>query len=300
VFMGGSSTRRPNRWLQFLRLENYRHGAKANPARRAPPKKEIMIVSWFSAGVSSAVATMMAKPDRIIYIDIEDQHPDSDRFIVDCERWFGKKIDRLMSPLKSVERCCYAASFIRGPHGAACTTRLKKRVRKEWEVNNPGRHIYVWGFDAHEKHRADDTVRAMPAFDHLFPILDRTKSEVHGMLDAAGINRPAMYNLGYQNNNCVGCVKGGMAYWNRIRKDFPDVFERRAIMERKIGAHILKECYLDELDPCRGRDTPIILPDCGIFCEIETVAPARPVPPLRSAVQNGEAAKTTANRPSPQ
>jgi len=29
----------PWRWLQFLRLENYRHGAKANPARRAPPRK---------------------------------------------------------------------------------------------------------------------------------------------------------------------------------------------------------------------------------------------------------------------
>jgi hypothetical protein len=30
--MGGSSTRRPNRWLQFLRLENYSRGAKQDGA----------------------------------------------------------------------------------------------------------------------------------------------------------------------------------------------------------------------------------------------------------------------------
>ena len=37
--------------------------------------------------------------------------------------------------------------------------------------------------------------------------------------------RPLMYDLGYPNNNCIGCVKGGMGYWNHIRKDFPEVFE---------------------------------------------------------------------------
>lgn len=227
-----------------------------------------MIVSWFSAGVSSAVATFMAHPDKIIYIDIDDQHSDTYRFITDCEKWFGKKIEVLKSPLKSVENCCYAASFIRGPHGAACTNRLKKRVRKEWEYKNPGRHSYVWGFDCNERHRAEGTKRAMQEYDHLFPILNKTKTEVHGILEAVGIKRPAMYDMGYSNNNCIGCVKGGMGYWNKIRVDFPQVFSARATMERKIGAHILNECFLDELNPKRGRQQEIIIPDCGIFCEV--------------------------------
>lgn len=234
-----------------------------------------MIVSWFSAGASSAVATKAARPDIIIYIHIDDQHEDTLRFIDDCEDWFGHKIERLQSPLQSVETCCFAAGFIRGPHGAACTNRLKKRVRKEWERENPGRHTYVWGFDCNEKHRAEGTVLAMRDYDHEFPILNYTKAEVHGMLEAAGIKRPAMYDMGYPNNNCIGCVKGGMGYWNKIRIDFPDVFARRAAMERKIGGHILKECYLDELDPKRGRNCELIVPDCGIFCEIEHRKDAR-------------------------
>lgn len=73
------------------------------------------------------------------------------------------------------------------------------------------------------------------------------------------------------NNNCLGCTKGGMGYWNRIRKDFPEVFERRARLERQVGYAILKDSkghpvYLDELEPTRGNMNTEIFPDCGIMC----------------------------------
>jgi hypothetical protein len=212
-----------------------------------------MLVSWFSAGVSSAVATKIATrhdttrhdttrhdTTRIIYIDIDDQHPDTHRFITD----------------------------INGPHGAACTRLLKKRVRKEWEMANPGRHTYVWGFDGEERERMDRIVEAMPEYDHVFPLTEYRKTEVHAFMAAAGIKRPEMYEMGYSNNNCVGCLKGGMGYWNKIRVDFPEVFARRVTMERKLGHHMLKECFLDELDPKRGRMEKEIMPDCGLFCEL--------------------------------
>ena len=50
-----------------------------------------------------------------------------------------------------------------------------------------------------------------------------------------------MYKLGYNNNNCIGCVKGGIGYWNKIRVDFPAEFDRMAELERKIGHAVLKE-----------------------------------------------------------
>lgn len=62
-----------------------------------------------------------------------------------------------------------------------------------------------------------------------------------------------MYDLGYHNNNCVGCVKGGMGYWNRIRIDFPEVFRKMAELEREIGHSCINGVYLDELAPGRGR-----------------------------------------------
>ena len=43
------------------------------------------------------------------------------------------------------------------------------------------------------------------------------------MLQNAGIELPEMYKLGYQHNNCIGCVKSsGAGYWNKIKIDFPE------------------------------------------------------------------------------
>lgn len=62
-----------------------------------------------------------------------------------------------------------------------------------------------------------------------------------------------------------------MGYWNHIRKDFPEVFESRAKLEREVGYSILKDgkgnpVYLDELEPNRGNMNTEIFPDCGIMC----------------------------------
>ena len=65
-----------------------------------------------------------------------------------------------------------------------------------------------------------------------------------------------------------GCVKGGMGYWNRIRKDFPSVFSERAKLEREIGASCINGVYLDELDPERGRLEDEVMDECGIMCEL--------------------------------
>ena len=87
-------------------------------------------------------------------------------------------------------------------------------------------------------------------------------------------NFQKMYKLGYNNNNCIGCVKGGMGYWNKIRVDFPLHFDRMAKLERQIGytcLHNDKEgnIYLDELDPKRGRMTKEVMPNCGLVCDVE-------------------------------
>ena len=235
-----------------------------------------MIVSWFSAGASSAVATKLALQSgeavRIIYIHIDDQHEDTMRFLRECQDWFGVTIEILHSRYGSVENACRAASFLNSPHGAACTTRLKKHVRKQWEREHAGGEplTYVWGMDVNEAGRRERLIDSNPDQQHTFPLIDNgiTKESAHGMLAAAGIARPKMYDLGYPNNNCIGCLKGGMGYWNKVRSDFPEVFASRARLERMIGASVLKQYYLDELPLDAGKECKIVVPDCGLFCEL--------------------------------
>lgn len=228
-------------------------------------------VCWISAGVSSFIAGYLEREsiDKFIYIDIEDQHPDSIRFIKDCEKYLGKKIEILISQYKNVENCIRTAGVITVNRYASCTNWLKKRVRKEWELQHCEYDItYVWGFDVEEKHRAARLNETMIEFKHQYPLIDRqlTKADAHGLCDRLGIKRPAMYDFGYSNNNCIGCIKGGIGYWNKIRVDFPEVFEKRAKLERDIGYSILKDSFLDELDPARGRMSEDIPQDCSIFC----------------------------------
>jgi hypothetical protein len=233
-----------------------------------------MIVSWFSAGVSSAVATklLINEIDKIIYTHIHDQHPDTMRFVKDCERWFGKEVEILQSPYGSVDNALRAACYVNGIHGAPCTRLLKRRVRKEWEMDRADL-TYVWGMDMAEKDRCDNLILSMPNQKHLFPLVEKniTKEEAHKILLASGIKRPAMYDLGYNNNNCIGCVKGGMGYWNHIRIDFPDIFKLRSETERLIGGTAIRGTYLDELDPRKGRHSRPIVEDCGIFCELMAI-----------------------------
>lgn len=234
-----------------------------------------MIISWFSAGVSSAIATKLALNKygnvKVIYTHIEDQHKDTMRFIKDCEAWFGVPIEILQSPLMSVDGACRASGFVNSPYGAACTRLLKKRVRKEWELDHSG-YSYVWGFDCskRERERAEGIVETMMDISHIFPLIDGNidKQAAHGILEVAGIRRPEMYDLGYPNNNCIGCVKGGIGYWNKIREDFPDVFKKRCDMEKTIGGRIFNEFPLEDLPLDRGRVMPVIVPDCGLFCDI--------------------------------
>jgi hypothetical protein len=233
----------------------------------------VVTVAYFSAGVSSAVATklMIHEIDRIMYTNIDDHHPDTMRFVQDCEAWFGKPVEKWQSQTRTVEQVMRRRRYIRNPKTgfATCTEELKQWVRRDFERANKGRLRIVWGYDCEETHRQQRILESMVEYQHCVPLIDRriTKAHAHEILKASGIRRPVMYEMGYQNNNCVGCVKGGMGYWNKIRQDFPEVYADRAKMERDIGFPILgRNTWLDELDPTRGRNEPPVCDECGLLC----------------------------------
>lgn len=94
-----------------------------------------LTVAWLSAGVSSFIAAYLIRDeiDEFYYIDIDDQHPDSMRFIKDCETALGRPIKILKSNYGSVENAILAQGCIRivKTGFAPCTAYLKRRVRKE-------------------------------------------------------------------------------------------------------------------------------------------------------------------------
>lgn len=236
------------------------------------------VISWFSCGAASAYATVLAAEShpnlKAVYCRVKEEHEDNLRFLRDFERVTGIDVEVIGSGKynNSIYEVFKSRKFIKGATGAPCTVALKKDVRREYQQIGD---LQVFGYTAEEQHRADRFIDANNEVEAEFPLLDKqiTKNQCKQWILERGIELPVMYKLGYGNNNCIGCVKGGMGYWNAIRKDFPSQFERMAKTERLLGYAILKDktgaVYLDELDPNRGnfkRDMPT---DCGFTCEYQ-------------------------------
>ncbi len=238
-----------------------------------------MIISWWSAGVTSTVATKIAIQkygrDNVvpIYFKIDSAHTDNARFIEQCEDWYGKKIKVIQSAkAKDQFDVIKKYKYVNGAAGARCTIVLKKELRQKIEKENEySGQVFGFEYTKKEINRALRFKEQYPAALPQFPLINSkmTKPECLHYLESEGICRPKMYSLGYSNKNCIGCVKGGKGYWNKIRKDFPDHFEKMATLEREVNRTCIKGVFLDELDMSSGREAKIVMPDCGNFCDIE-------------------------------
>lgn len=238
-----------------------------------------MTIAWFSCGCTSAVACKIAINEyddvKIFYIDTGGEHEDSRRFLSECQEWFGREIIIIKNEIYIDHFDCLSKKGW-GVTGASCTLELKKKMRWKIEDEHPNYQAQIFGFDLSEKVRAKRFLEQYPKSKAIFPLIEHglTKQECLAIVEHAGIDLPAMYRLGYHNNNCIGCLKGGLGYWNKIRVDFPEAFHRMSEIERKRGfaSHKDKDgtpIFLDELDPDRGNFSTEIMPECGLFCELE-------------------------------
>lgn len=239
------------------------------------------VLAWFSCGDASAVASKLAVEQygdscEVCYCDtFAYEHPDNRRFFADVERWLGRPIKVLASDdYTDIYDVFRRTKWLIGPAGARCTTELKKNVRTGYQRVDD---VHIFGFTADEQKRVDLFRRNNPELLAEFPLVTAgyTKTDCHRLVREAGIEIPAMYRLGYRNNNCIGCVKGGMGYWNKVRRDFPEHFAKMAAMERELDVAICKtegpgrkriRVFLDELPPDAGRyiEEPDI--ECGVLC----------------------------------
>jgi hypothetical protein len=246
------------------------------------------VLAWFSCGSASAVAAKLAVEkygDRCEVVNcgatLSSEHSDNRRFLGDVSRWLGVPVRILYSDkYTDIYDVFEQTGWLVGPGGARCTTELKKNVRVAYQRPDD---LHVFGLTADEYSRAVRFRRTNHDLSIELPLVDAmiTKAECHRRIAAAGIEPPAMYQLGYDNANCIGCVKGGTGYWNKIRRDFPEVFERMAKMERKLNAAICKRervvdgkrtrerVFLDELPPDADDGQGTLDMECGVGCQIE-------------------------------
>lgn len=239
-----------------------------------------MIVVWFSCGVASAVAAKMtlSRYDnvRVVNTPVLEEDADNRRFLKDVEKWLHVPIETAIHsnhPNSSAEQIWKDGRFMSNRFGAECTRTLKKGARYQWErEHKPDWHVL--GFTADEKHRFE-RFKAGERENAINVLGDAgiTKEKCFEIIRDAGIKRPRLYDLGYPNANCIGCVKAtSPTYWNHVRQVHPDIFKCRSDLSREIGCKLVRikgvMRFLDELKVTdTGRPMKDMNIDCGVFCE---------------------------------
>lgn len=247
------------------------------------PRKGDNIVVWFSNGAASAVAwkeTVRRYGDwcnvTAVNSPVIEEDPDNARFAHDVAEWVGGTLVHFTNPAyphASAEKVWDQRGGMSFPHGAPCTVHLKKDARALYEKQNQV-DWHVLGFTADEKKRSDRFMQTER--ENVLPVLidaGITKTECFEIINAAGLDLPAIYHRGYPNANCIGCVKAtSPTYWNHVRRADPEVFWRRARQSRELGVRLVRHkgvrIFLDELpEDAIGRPMKNLVFECGIFCE---------------------------------
>lgn len=238
------------------------------------------IVCHFSAGAASAVATKIAitanagrLPLEIVRVRVMQEHPDNERFMRDCEAWFGQSVTVLMNEeyQGSVAEVNRRRKYINGKDGAPCTLLLKKEPLRAFARDGD---LDVFGYTAGEEWRLDRLLDANNGMRVFAPLIDSGfyKGVCLAMVKRAGIKLTVMYEQGCDHNNCIGCVKGGAWYWNKIRVDYPERFAEQLSIEETIGHPTLRinrqPVWLRDLTPGRGRKHEEPQIECGVVCEM--------------------------------
>ena len=232
------------------------------------------IISWFSCGAASAVATKLMPTAIPAYCETGAEHPDNMRFLTDCEAWFKRPVERLKSDTYADTWDVWERTrWLAGINGARCTIELKVAPRLAWQQPDD---IHVFGYtaDGPDSDRAARLRSNYPELSIVTPLIDRgiTKAACLDMVQRAGIRLPPLYAMGFQNNNCLPCVKAtSPAYWALVRQHFPGKFDRMAKLSRELDVRLCRindvRSFIDEISEDQETTNPLV-PSCDFLCHI--------------------------------
>lgn len=233
---------------------------------------------WVDGANSAVMAYMELQRDPLaipVHCDLGSSvHEDSHRFIDDLEEWYGVEIIRIKSnKYDNIDEVFEARSYLSGIAGAPCTGEMKFVPRLDFQMPSD---THLWGYtaDSTDVKRFELMLSNYPDLAQQAPLIlhGLTKADCHQLLADCGVRRPYVYEIGYPNGNCLGCVKATSPnYWAMTRLYFPEVFARRAAQSRKWGVRLTRikgvRIFIDEIPldwptTMRGQK----MEGCGFHC----------------------------------
>ncbi len=212
------------------------------------------VVVGFSGGVTSAWCAGWAlknyPKDEVILLfhDTKEEDEDTYRFIKEMSMALKHSITE-RSDGRSVTELFRDEGALANQQMAFCSRILKAEQSEKYfaELRSQGvtEIIKILGFSSAEWERVQRATMhgERGGYKLRFPVIEDkvTKQECADWCKAQGPCLPRMYSWS-DHANCVGCVRGGKAYWLAVKENRPDVFEQRKQLEIEFG-HTISNRY---------------------------------------------------------
>jgi len=232
-------------------------------------KSSQAVIVGFSGGVSSAWCAGWAlrtfPREHVVFLhhDTREEDPDTYRFIRELataldhpvtERSDGRSVTEVFRDENALanNRMAFCSRILKAEQKELYVRELKAAlaVASGLSGTEPASIVNVLGFSALEWQRVSRasgwaegsgvTVR--------FPMVEEgiTKQMAANWCQALGVRPPRMYAWS-EHANCVGCARGGKAYWLAVAQNAPAIFAQRVELEREFGHTFLKDTTLERL-----------------------------------------------------
>jgi hypothetical protein len=228
-----------------------------------------------SSGLGSAYAWKLVcdryGPENVtgVFTDVNGEHPDNYRFLAEVQYDLGSRLVKITNDGRTIWDVMVERRFLANSRVDLCSRILKREAFQGWLTANadPARTTVYLGIDFMEIHRLD---RARPHWERngwkmSAPMCEPPypdKFQAQAWLDAEGIRRPALYDMGFDHANCGGgCIKGGISQFKKLLAVDRNWYVRWwEAGEERVRAHIGNDASI-------LRERVVVGHDPGVRCE---------------------------------
>lgn len=228
---------------------------------KGPTTHDAEIVVGFSGGITSARCAQWALDNfprervTLLFHDTKEEHPDTYRFMREVADKLGMPITE-QSDGRSVSDVFDDEGAIANNRMAFCSRILKAEQRDIYFKGIDAPIINVLGLTKVEWQRVQRTAMRAERAGYVcrYPCIEEgwTKQNcIDWSIQVLGVRPPAIYSWS-EHANCLGCVRGGRAYWLAVLENDPETYAKREAQEERFGFTIINGISLKEL-----RTTPL-------------------------------------------
>lgn len=188
----------------------------------------------YGGGVNSSAVVVLLQPSHLIFADTGDEHPTTYQYIETIIKPYVMNYGGSFVTVRNEGK--YQSLYEQSIAEHIIPVRVNRWCTDKWKIRPIHRYLkehkllpchQIIAFDAGESHRAKPSGNNQ--IENVFPLIDRNidREDCISLLRAAGLEIP-------RKSGCFYCPFQSKPNWIALKKEYPKLFDRAAMMERNV------------------------------------------------------------------